>query len=122
MEQKIRRMNDYFEKQITLCTQQSKALLADERIDESNFEKIKTNVYDIFRTVLDVAGKTGKGDPEAVQQFFFQKTEQIPKNWAASYENAKAHGDTSKMQLEQIKLDTIGEIRRTFLQIWEGAQ
>lgn len=119
MEQKVSKLNSYFEEQIVLCGQRGKELLADDRRDEANFEKVRGNVYDIFRTILLVAVKTCKGDPEATRQFFVRKTEQIPSNWAAAYQQVKQHGDAVKMQIEQIKLDTIDEIKKTFAQIWE---
>ncbi len=122
IEQKVSRLNSYFDEKITICGQRNKELLADERIDEATFEKVKANVYDIFRTILSVAGKTCKGDPEAIRRFYMQKTEQIPSNWVAAYDKAKQHNDAVKMQIEQIKLDTIGEIKDSFAEIWEGAE
>jgi hypothetical protein len=122
IEQKVSKLNSYFEGQIALCGQRNKELLADERMDEATFEKVKANVYDIFRTILSVAVKTCKGDPGAVQRFFVQKAEQIPSNWIAAYDKAKQHNDVVKMQIEQIKLDTIHEIRENFAKIWEGAE
>ena len=122
MEQKVSKLNGYFNDQIAVCDRRNKELLADARVDEASFEKVKANVYDIFRTILSVAVKTGKGDPGAVQRFFIQKAEQIPSNWAVSYEKAKEHHDAVKIQIEQIKLDTIQEIRENFAKIWEGAE
>lgn len=120
IEQNVSKLNCYFEEQIAMCGQRTEELLADARTDEANFEKIKANVYDIFRTILSVAVKSSKGDPVTVRRFFLQKTEQIPSNWMAAFEAAKQHNDVIKMQIEQIKLDTIHEIEETFANIWEG--
>lgn len=122
IEQKVSKLNRYFEEQIAMCNQRNKKLLDDERPDEATFEKVKANVYDIFRTILSVAVKTSKGEPDAVRRFFVQKTEQIPSSWVTAYDKAKQHNDTVKMRLEQIKLDTIGEIRENFAKTWEGAE
>ena len=122
IEQKVSKLNSYFEEQIAMCDQRNKELIADDRTDESTFEKVKANVYDIFRTILSVAVKTSKGDPDAVRRFFVQKTEQIPSSWVTAYEKAKQHNDAVKMCLEQIKLDTIGEIKENFAKIWEGVE
>ena len=119
IEQKISKLNGYFDKEISLCEQRSKNLLADDRADEAAHEKIKANVYGIFRTILSVAVKTGKGDPDAVRHFFFLKIQQIPSNWTTAYNQARQHDDTVKMQVEQIKLDTVSSIRETFTTIWE---
>ena len=122
IEQKVSKLNSYFEEQIAMCGQRNKELLADDRTDEATFEKVKANVYDIFRTILSVAVKTSNGDPDAVRRFFVQKTEQIPSSWVTAYEKAKQHNDAVKMRLEQIKLDTIGEIKENFAKIWEGVE
>ena len=119
IEQKISKLNSYFDKEISLCKHRSENLLADDRADEAAHEKIKANVYGIFRTILSVAVKTGKGDPDAVRHFFFLKIQQIPSNWTTAYDQARQHDDTVKMQVEQIKLDTVGSIRETFTAIWE---
>ena len=122
IEQKVSKLNRYFEEQIAMCNQRNKKLLDDERTDEATFEKVKANVYDIFRTILSVAVKTSNGDPDAVRRFFVQKTEQILSSWVTAYDKAKQYNDTVKMRLEQIKLDTIGEIRENFAKTWEGAE
>lgn len=121
IEQKVSKLNRYFEEQIAMCNQRNKKLLDDERTDEATFEKVKANVYDIFRTIFSVAVKTSKGEPDAVRRFFVQKIEQIPSSWVTAYDKAKQHNDTVKMRLEQIKLDTIGEIKENFAKTWEGA-
>ncbi len=121
IEHKISKLNSYFDKEISLCKHRSETLLADDRADEADHEKIKANVYDIFCTILSVAVKTGKGDSEAVRHFFLLKIQQIPSNWAASYEQAKLHDDMVKMQIEQIKLDTINNIKEMFTVIWDAS-
>ncbi len=122
MEQKVLKLNSYFDKQILLCGQCNKKLLTDDRTDEAVFEKIKANVYDIFRTVFSAAVKSSKGDPEEVERFFMLKAEQIPSNWVIAYNNAKQYDDAAKMRIEQIKLDTVGEIKKMFETVWEGEE
>ncbi len=119
MKERVARVNKYFDQQIEQCNQRIQILQADERRDEANLEKVRANVYDIFRTILSVATKTCKDDADATKRFFVAKTEQIPANWAASYEQAQKHEDAVKMQIERIKLDTVQEIRQRFAQEWE---
>ena len=120
IDQRVSKFNSYFDRQISLCQQRNKELLEDDRVDEATFEKIKANVYDIFRTILSVAVKTSKNDPEEIRQAFALKAKQITLNWSISYEKAKQNDDAVKMKIEQIKLDTIHEIKEAFAQIWEG--
>ena len=121
-DQKVRKLNSWFEEKIAQCGRRNQELNEDGRADEAIFEKVKANIYDVFRTVLSVAVKTGNGNPDAVQTFFVQRAEQIPAGWAAALEKAKAHHDIARIQTEQIKLDTISEIRKEFDRIREGAE
>ena len=122
IDQKISKLNKWFEEKIALCGKRNQELIEDGRTDEAIFEKIKANIYDVFRTVLSVAVKTGKEDADAVQTFFVQRTEQIPAGWATAFEKAKEYNDPVRMQTEQIKLDTINEIKEKFAKVWEGAE
>ena len=109
----------YLNEQIAACKQHSKLLTADDRMDEGNFEKVRANVYEIFKTILSVAERTCGKDDLAKRRFLLQKAEQIPTSWMSSYEKAKQHGDVVKMHIESIKLDTIREIKDMCMQIWE---
>lgn len=120
-QQKLARLNSYFEKRVAECRQREKELLWDERRDEAELEKVRANVYDIFCTVLSAGVKACKGEDDEVRSFFEQKCEQIPSNWLASYEKARQHNDGVKMHIEQIKLDTVGEIKENFAKLWEEA-
>lgn len=122
MEQNVERVNRYFAERIAQCEQRNRALLADERMDEAVFEKVKANIYDVFRTVFAVAVKTGGDDPDAARRFFDQKAEQIPASWAMARDQARQHQDTVKMRVEQIKLDTAEEVRQSFARIWEATE
>ncbi len=109
----------YLEEQITACKQRSKQFIADDRMDEGNFEKVRGNVYEIFKTILSVAERVCGEDNLAKRRFFLQKAEQIPMSWIDSREKAEQHGDVEKMHIESIKLDTIREIKAMCMQIWE---
>lgn len=108
-------MNEYFAQQIAACNARQAALFTDGRADEAAFEKIRANVFDIFRTILSVAQKTA-GDPKG---FFLKKLDEIPANWASAREKALAHGDENAAHIETIKLETKDTIRAEFLRIWE---
>lgn len=122
MKEKQSKFQNFFEEQITLCEQRYSQLLADGRGDEATFEKIKGNIYDIFRTVLSVAVKTCADDAEAVGGFFRLRIEQIPSSWELAYEKAKEHNDVNRMHLEQTKLDVVRQIKEQFTEIWGEAQ
>ena len=109
----------YLEEQIAACKERGRLLAADARMDEGNFEKIRANVYEIFKTILSAAERVCGKDDLAKRRFFLKKAEEKPMNWKASYEKAEQHGDVEKMHIERIKIDTIQEIKDRCMQIWE---
>ena len=119
MKEQRQKFEFYLDEQITACKQRGNLLAADDRIDEGNFEKIRANVYEIFKTILSVAERVCGKDEPSKRDFFLQKAEQIPTSWKVSYEKAKQNGDVEKMHIESIKLDTIQEIKSMCMQIWE---
>ena len=122
IDQKVSELNRWFNEKTEMCSKRNRELNEDGRADEAIFEKVKANIYDVFCTVLSVAVRTANGDEDAVKGFFVQRAEQIPAGWAAALEKAREHNDIARMQTEQIKLDTIHEIRDEFARIWEGAE
>ena len=121
MNEQQRKFESYLDEQIAACKQRSKLLAEDDRVDEGNFEKVRANVYEIFKTILSVAERICGKDDSAKRGFFLQKAEQIPTSWTASYEKAEQNGDVEKMHIEGIKLDTIQEIKDMCMQIWGEA-
>lgn len=118
MNEQQRKFASWLEEQAAACKQRGRLLAEDDRTDEGNFEKIRANVYEIFKAVLSAAGKVCGEDNAAKRRFFLEKAEQIPASWAASCENAKQNDDVEKMHIERIKLDTIQEIKAMCAQIW----
>ena len=121
MNEQQRKFESYLDDQIAACKQRGRRLAEDDRNDEGNFEKVRANVYEIFKTILAVAERVCGKDDRAKRGFFLQKAEQIPMSWTVSYEKAEQNGDVEKMHIERIKLDTIQEIKDMCMQIWEGA-
>lgn len=100
--------------QMTSCGAKRDELTRDGRGDEANFEKIRANVFEIFLTVLDVAGKTCP-DEAAKTAFFQSRLAQIPKSWYDALEKATAHGDDARACIERVKIDALEQIQNAFL-------
>lgn len=85
------------------------ALNAEERKDEAVLEKIRENVFDIFRTVLLSSAKRTHSEEE--QRAFFQANlNNIPRGWKIAYAQAQAHNDAVRLAQEQVKLDALAQI------------
>ena len=121
-EAKRNQMNDYFEVQTEQCREQIRVLEADLRGDEAVFARVRLNIYDAFRAVFSAGMKLAGEDDGKLTEFFLEKLEQIPRNWQTSLDHARAHDETEKAHIEGIKLETAGEIRRAFAEIWEADQ
>lgn len=102
---------EFFDQKIRACDLKRKQLQEEGYGDEANFEKIRANVYDIFRTVFQAGEKRFGKDRMKAEEFFLEELEQIPSGWAAAYEDARAHEDARAMHIEGIKLDVARKIR-----------
>lgn len=70
MNEQQQKFDLYLDERITACKQRSTQLTADHRMDEGNFEKVRANVYEIFKTILSVAEKVCGEDNFARKRFF----------------------------------------------------
>ena len=93
------------------------ALAAEDRIDDSNLEKIRGNVYGIFVSVLQAAEKQSPDD--ATRHAFFEgNLERIPSGWRIARDKAEERGDTVRLVQEDVKLAAIDEVWQAFRELW----
>lgn len=114
-------MHHYFNGKIKTCEAHIKELKEEGLTDVGNLENIRMNIFDIFNTILATAEKLYEQKPDDISRFFLSKAEDIPKNWKESLEKAKAHNDMEKAHIEQLKLDTLDEIKAAFAEFKEAA-
>ena len=95
------------------CRAKAAEKAADSRGDEANFEKIKANVYGIFRAVLETALKK-YGEGGAAEAFFAVKLRGIPSGWREALSAAADKGDSAAAHTERLKLGTVAEIEKMF--------
>lgn len=105
METKLLDFQKYINEKISECQEQEAALIAEERKDEANMWKIKSNIYEIFQTLMKVSvQQNASGGWAAVCESFEEKADRVPSNWKSSYEKAKLHNDVEKILVEEEKL------------------
>lgn len=93
-----------------------RVLREDGRDDEATFERIRGNVFDIARTVLDVAAR--QDEDGAAYAFFIGRMERLHGEWCAARERALEHGDEGGAYVEQIKLEALSEVLRATDDLW----
>lgn len=119
MQKKWARFHAELVRQQQAAVAKAEALRAENRGDESVFERIRANVYGIFVSVLEAADKQYGADETAMRQFCRRKLEEIPAEWEAAAQKADAHHDERAAFLERLKLRAAGEIRKKALAVSE---
>lgn len=99
----------YLNNAIENAQNKEQELIASERKDEANLQKIRANIYGICRTIYDVTAKIKSG--EELWKEYTKKLDNLPKNWVESYEKAKLHHDVEKILIEETKLSVLKEVQ-----------
>ena len=104
---------DWLGQQAAACEAHRVELAAEGRADEATFERIRYNVYDLFRTTVGAVHRA-EPDEKAAWWLFERRLNDIPSTWQRSHDLAELHGDVKKAHIERIKLDAAAEIRARY--------
>lgn len=92
------------------------SLLADGRTDDANFAKVRTNIYDICRTVSQtLINRPGAGTGAVRAQL-----ERFRAEWSAALEKAKQHDYINGIAVEETKLAALDDIIAHFQEVTEA--
>ena len=91
------------------------ALTADGRIDDANFAKVRTNIYDVCRSVIN----TLINRPGAGRNAIAAQLERFRATWGAALEKAKRHDDVSGIAVEETKLTALEDVIAHFREVKE---
>ena len=92
------------------------SLLADGRKDDANFAKVRTNIYDVCRTVSQaLVNRPGAGIGAIRSQLERFRTE-----WSAVLEKAKQHDNINGIAVEETKLAALEDIIAHFQEATEA--
>lgn len=100
---------NYLNSSIETAQEKEKELIATERKDEANLQKIRANIYGICLTVIQVVAKT-KSEKELWKDYT-ARLDNISRSWVESYEKAKAHQDVEKILIEETKFQVLKEVK-----------
>ncbi len=100
----------YLEEQIALGKADVDRLERAGRRDDAVFAKIRTNIYDICRTVANVhTTRTGLGEKAVGAQLARFRSE-----WGAALEKARAGGNAEKIAVEETKMAALSDVIARF--------
>ena len=92
------------------------SLQADGRTDDANFAKVRTNIYDICRTVSQtLINRPGAGTGAVRAQL-----ERFRAEWGAALEKAKQHDNINGIAVEEMKLAALDDIIAHFQEATEA--
>ena len=92
------------------------SLQADGRTDDANFAKVRTNIYDICRTVSQtLINRPGAGTGAVRAQL-----ERFRAEWSATLEKAKQHDNINGIAVEETKLAALDDIIAHFQEATEA--
>ncbi len=106
----------YLESKISEGKEEIIALEADGRKDDGNFAKVRTNIYDVCRTISrTLADRPGAGIVAVRAQLDRFRT-----GWSAALEQAKQHDDIHAVAVEETKLAALEDIIAHFPEVTEA--
>ncbi len=101
---------EYLTKRIEACGEEAAALEKEGRRDEADFAKVRTNIYEVCRTVTNALKDRPGAGMEAVKARF----EGFRTSWGAALEKAGTHGDARNVVVEETKLQALEDVLAHF--------
>ena len=116
MNEKEKAFFDYLDEKKALVLSEVKDLASQDRVDESNVFKAKSNIYDICKAVFSTTAKNSPDDK--IKDAFLSTFGNITGQWKKSLEQAKAHDDSYKIMIEEAKFSAVSEIMEKFEELF----
>lgn len=113
----MKRFIEYIDKSVEALQQEEKQLAASDRKDESNLVKIQINVYGICKSVYQVFAQSKAG--EVLKSTYLEKLDSLAVGWQETRDKAQEYEAVDKVVIEDIKLQTLADVRLEFLKCWE---
>lgn len=115
--EKIETFINYLDERTSSVQENILRLIADNRRDEANFEKIRANIFQMVKTVFQASARVSQEESQRVR-FLESKLTLFQETWESNLAKAKEHGDDLKIVKEQTRLEALTEIQDTFQKIW----
>ena len=97
---------EYLARQIEAGTAEIAALEAEGRRDDANFAKVRTNIYDVCKTVtLALVDRPGFGI-DAIKARF----DGFGTTWGTALDKAREHGDVRGVAVAEAQLDALADV------------
>ncbi|MBO4839265.1 MAG: hypothetical protein J5493_07875 [Lachnospiraceae bacterium] len=101
---------EYLTRQIDAGRDDIMALEKDGRQDDADFAKVRTNIYEVCRTVTNAL----KDRPNAGAGAVKAQLERFRTAWQAALDKAREHGDARNIVVEETKLAALADVAAHF--------
>jgi len=119
MQNKLETYIAFLQAETTASQKESDRLMAENRADDANLEKVRGNIPGIFEALVKAAAR-GAETTEQLQERFPKKAEQIMTTWRLHGSIARRNGDTRACVIEEIKLQKAEELLAEFAREMEA--
>lgn len=99
---KWKEYENFLKKLLADCAKEEKLLAEEDRKDDANMCRIRSNIYGIFLSFLEVSADMGDEERES---FIRSRAARVSQAWEESRKKAKEHKDAEKILIEEIKLE-----------------
>jgi len=107
--------SDYLRSSAALLLREAETLKADDRLDEANHCRIRSNIFDVCATVLSVFEK--RYNAAQAKAAYAAKLAEFEASWRASMDQSAAHGDAEKASVEAQKLAALADIKAHYAEM-----
>ena len=97
---------EYLTRQVEAGREEAEKLEADSRRDDADFVKVRTNIYDVCRTVTNALMARPGAGKEAVKA----QLERFQTEWSGKLYKAREHGDARNVVVEENKLEVLEDV------------
>ena len=115
--ERIETFINYLDQRISSIQEDTLRLIADDRRDEANFEKIRATIFQIVKTMLQASARISQEESERVS-FLESNIALFQETWEGYLMKAKEHGDDLKIVQEQTRLEALAEIQDVLKKTW----
>ncbi len=103
----------YLSQQIEAGKNDIARLEKEERQDDADFVKVRTNIYEVCKTVTNALIERPGAGVEAVSARF----DGFKKSWGAALDKAREHGDARNIVVEETKLEALEDVIAHFAEV-----
>ena len=97
---------NYLSGQIEAGNDDAARLAGEGCLDDADFAKVRTNIYEVCKTVTNALIDRPGARAEAVKSQF----ERFRAVWSTALEKARAHGDARNIVVEETKLEALEDV------------